>query len=618
MRNPEHKKPATSQTIVQPAKPLPPACLAACILLLVLAAVLPYLFSLHGEFVLDDHKMIERDETVHSLRSIPSAFTKGFLSGVEEKPFYYRPLVTVSYALNYAICGADAAGFKLVNLLLHAVVTLLVFILARRILSRDLPALMAALIFAVHPAHTEAVAWISARTELLAAVFALASVLAFWRYTGQGSRAWYAASVASFFAALLSKENVLILPVILAALVWIRRPRPQWRRALIELIPFAAAVLVYLVIRRVVLGYTLTQTAGPHLETRLLIASVATLEYLRILFVPGRAEPIYDIFGPAIRNPWIGLAAWVAVIGLFAGAIASFRRWPRAALSALWMLAALLPVINIIPIPNPIPVERFLYLPSVGFSLLVGPAFAWVVSLRPKPLENIWPVAAGCVIAGMLLYCAIQTYSGAPLWSNDIAITTRMVQRVPRFAEIHILAGAARADRGDLEGSMREYQTAVRISPKNPAAHRALSILYRQMGRASEAVREARIFVDLLPNLGAAHNMLGAALAESGDLAGAVRSFERASQLAPDDPAIRFNLAQAYSRNREYGRAVEQYRSGLSLRPSDERARYELGLALRELGRSGEARAELSAVARSGGQYAPRAREALAALKGSR
>jgi len=562
---------------------MPRDWLAACLVLLVLAAALPYLFSLRAEFVLDDRMMILRDDSVHSLRGIPAAFTKGFLSGIDEKPYYYRPLVTASYALNYAMFGQNPLGYKLTNLLLHVLVTVLVFALARRVLATDSAALASGLIFAVHPAHTEAVAWISARTELLAALFGLASVLAFLRYVGEGRRGWYAASVAFFLAGILSKENVLVLPLLLAALAWLRRPRPGWRRVCAELIPFAVVALAYLGVRQVVLGYMLSQTRGPHLEMRLLLAGVAILEYLRILVFAGRAEPLYDIFGPAIRSPAIAVAAWVGVVGLAAAAIAIRRRWAAAAFAAAWTLVAILPVTNIVPIPNPIPVERFLYLPSVGFSILFGMAAGWLLGLCPQGLRSAWrPVSVG-VICGVLAYCGLQTYAAAPLWSNDAALVSRMVQRVPRYGDIHKLAGAVYRSRGDDARAVAEYRAAARILPNDPEPVRALALLYRRVGDAGAGAREARKLVRLVPGDASAYNLLGGALAAAGDLPGAIRAFGQAAKLAPGDPVIRFNLARACVRNRKYTRAVEQYREGLRLRPDDERAKSELAAALAAL-----------------------------------
>ncbi len=249
-------------------------------------------------------------------------------------------------------------------------------------------------------------------------------------------------------------------------------------------------------------------------------------------------------------------------------------------------------------------------------------AASWFASLKPKQITDIWPLASGLVLAGLLGYCGIQTWSGAPLWSSDITIAKRMIQMVPRYDQFHLLLASVYRDRAE-NGNFEDYQKAIEeckaaeeISPKRPIIHRMLADMYRRVGSPKLAVQEAKKLTELLPSDGSSFNLLGASFAESGDINGAVAAFQKAALLAPDDPAIQFNLARAYARNRNYNKAVQCYRKGLDLRPEDDKAKYELGLTLMDSGRMDEARKVLAPLAKNGSDYAPRAAEALKSLGG--
>lgn len=585
----------------------------AYILLIIIAASIPFVFSLKGNFVFDDWAVVVGDKAVHSISNIPGAFVHCFGANAP----YYRPITSISYIVNNVMSDRNPLGFRIVNLLLHILCSVLVFFFARRILRGNAAPLLAALIFAVHPAHAESVAWISGRTDQLATVFALASILAFFTYDGSGKRSWYIVSLLLFLGALLSKESVIIFPVLIFILAMVRKSRPSIKKSALETMPFLIIAGIFFIARMYILGHAFfgysSETDLPFAR-RFLAAPAALLWYFKILLLPLRAEPLHDIYSRIfILQEWHPLTivcTWVGLIGLLVAAITMRRRFAVLSFGILWVIFTLIPVANVINIPWPVLCERFLYLPSVGFSMIFGLLGGWLASRKRRVLSGIF-------IWGLLMYCAFQAYAGAALWMTDVALASRMVKVAPNLIASHMFAADAYRNAGNLKQEIKQYEILIASFPATTEKYRAkLIVLYERTKNYKAAVREARILTRIKPKDASAFHVLGISLVKYGDRAGAIDAFMRASELAPNNTEFRFSLARNLAANKDYKNAVKQYRIGLKQNPGDERARFELGLALWFDGQLDAARKELSAVAEHGGMDAERARGALKEMKG--
>ena len=247
--------------------------------LIVAATVLAYANSLSGAFVFDDTKQIAGNPALRSWSNILRAFTSdvwSFQRGTLTRdipPPYYRPLFTIYLTINYQLFGVWEPGWHLMNLLVHTGATVLVYFLIKRLSGDQLIALVAALIFGLHPAHVESVSWISGIPDPLAALFYIPSLIWYVRYRTNGSMKYLLASLVAYGLSALCKETPLALPLIL--IVWEllrgssptvltnRSPRVSkgskaftTRLATIipQMIPFAIVAAAYLALRFAVLG----------------------------------------------------------------------------------------------------------------------------------------------------------------------------------------------------------------------------------------------------------------------------------------------------------------------------------------------------------------------------
>ncbi len=482
--------------------------------------------TLAGEFVFDDVPNIVENSWIRSPGGILHAFTShaaGFDPGFTTS--FYRPLMHVIYGLTLAIFGPRPWGFHLVNLAFHVAVTSVVYVLTREVFRRyaggsdpGTGALVAALVFAVHPVHTEPVAWLAGITDLSCTLFGLLALFVLLR-AGAGSwRAPVGAGVL-LLAALLSKETGAVFLVLAAVLAW-RRAREGGaapRRALPVLVVSAAVATLYAVLRVVALG-AFAPSARQHAHAfGTLVADAGALFglYLRTLVVPYDLNVLRDV--PVDRT----LSDGAAVAGLLAAALVAaalwrLRRTPLPFLAGLVVVLPILPTLYVPAIESGESVfgERYLYLPVLGLAWIV----AWAIAAVPAP----GPRRAAYATLGVLLAAgAGMSFVHAGVWRTGL----------------------------DLFGD------AAAKSPRSAAAHEGLCYANLVAQRYGDAIAECRETLRLDPgrdaarvNLATALNELGVVLARSGRIDEARVSFAEAVRLAPGNAGFRANYASAGGR----------------------------------------------------------------------
>src|SRR5262249_54740012 len=298
-------------------------------------------------------------------------------------------LVSLSYFLDLHVWGLNPFGFHLTNLLAHLATALAVLVLARRLTGNLLAASIAGVAFALHPVHTESVTFISGRTDVLSTLLFLLARLGLARCGGGGSALALAGSLGTFFLALTAKEVAVTLPLLLV--LWDLLVTPRDSRAMTDAAAprfgpltraagrygaYGAVIGLYLVIRMLSLGSLVESDPGVwgSLLTRLLTTTKIVASYAWMVLVPFPANA-HRVIVPVVAPPplaWWGAAVFLAAL-LTATAWAVLRA-PRWGFCALWFWLTLIPSVgvNLLPLPTAVMAERFLYLPSVGFCVLLG------------------------------------------------------------------------------------------------------------------------------------------------------------------------------------------------------------------------------------------------------
>jgi tetratricopeptide (TPR) repeat protein len=525
-------------------------------LLVAAAAALPYLQTLVFGFVFDDHGQIVGNPRVQSWSHLGGYFTGDVWRSPAGFPGnYYRPLFLLWLLVNHTLFDAWPAGWHLTSVGLHVLASLLVWLIARR-LGGPAVGVIAGVLFAVHPIHVEAVAWISGATEPLLAVFLLA---AFWCYL-EGRRAL---SLLAYALALLSKETAVVLPLLVAVHAWATTPRDRARGALAAAAPYLLLAGIYALARQAALGGLGHARRPIPLGTMALTWPLLLFTYLKKLFWPVGLSAFDDtryVQGVDLVHfalPCLALAAVAAALIVLA------RRSALAgviALAALWMLIPILPVLNTSVFFRELVHDRYLYLPSVGFAILIA------------VLARGVPVAIAAVVACLLSSLAVR--ETIP-WATDRRLYERGVAAAPgsAMARHGLAVEMDKLGRDDLAQALLEDNVA--RDPEYWLSVLALGILHYRHGRYDLADRELTRALSLNPDLASAHELLARIRMEQGRLDEAEAHMRRLIALQPAAPGLHYQLGRILRAKGSLEAALAEFREELRVDPSS-KARGEM------------------------------------------
>jgi tetratricopeptide (TPR) repeat protein len=508
---------------------------AAPWLALLLATAAAHGNTLANGFVWDDGEIVVRNPATRDL----SRLGEVLLSPDEVRP-YYRPLNRASYLVDHRLFGMDPRAFHAVNVLVHAASVLLLFALARRLFEARWPALLAAALLAVHPIHAESVSFVTARNNLFALGFALATLVLFVDATRRRSRAAAWLSGAAFFLGLASKEQAaMVLPV---AAAWLLLPGTgaAWRgwRAWRALVPHACALGAYVVLRWIALGGPLAAgEAAQGLLARLAQNAWVMPRYLSLVLWPDRLT-IFHAPAPPDGVLEIGaiVAAWLAV----ALAVLFLVRRPSlpAAVGLLWLAANLVPIANVVPLPATTPMaERYFHAPAVGLWLLAADAALRLGGTGGRRRG----ILVACAAVALALLGA-RTVARNRDWRDDLALARSAVAADPRATRAWFNLGVTLKDAGDVDGAERAWRAALAIDPRDAESLTQLGTLAAVRGDLAQAEHLLRRALGVDPEIATAHLNLGRICDRTGRPREALGHYEAGLALTDDaaerEPAV--------------------------------------------------------------------------------
>jgi tetratricopeptide (TPR) repeat protein len=479
----------------------------------------------------------------------------------------YRPLATVSYHFDYVLWGKAACGYIWTNAGIHCANVLLVCLLAIPVLGSAAGACAAALLFAFHPVHAEAVNWVENRSLLLGTTFFLAATLLFIQSNGRGWRC--AMSLVTFIAALFSLELNVTLPAFLVA--YALCTRRSVRQATVPTLPFWAVAIAFFLFHHHVFGAGDPRkladtpfTAGTKAATVL-----ETLEiYARLLVFPFHQSADTPFVIPACITA-LHVLVGLGVLAMVGGALlASSKGEGGIAFALLWLLLALAPTSNVIFLATRPIAEQRLYLPSVGLALLCG-------ALVAIPRSGVQRLAA----AALMLLCAASTHRNF-VWRSDYWLWRDTAISSPDRWRAWLNLGSAYDKAALLGRAARCYERSLAIV-QTPQALNGLARLKRSQGDLAAAA--ALLGQSLkLKRVAETHANLAAIHAELGRLADAEAEYRQALALSPRLAQAHMGLGDVCRIKGDLPEALERYRQALALSSGLLQAHHNMGVLLKQ------------------------------------
>ena len=526
----------------------------------VLVPLLVYVNSLGNGFTFDDHAIVEDNPSVLALDAA-HVFSSPYWPNREHAGLY-RPLTTLSLALNYAVHGFRPLGYHAVNVVLHVANSVLVFLLVGPLLRRPF-AMWAALVFALHPIQTEAVNGIVGRAELLSAFWVLVACLLYVRSAvSRGGRldGHYLMSLGASFLAMCSKENAVCLIGWLVVYDWVWVHRGRWPKGFAGFfktglpcyVPYLALIGLFLFIRTHVVGAILLPTPPaifdtplPHLAglSRWLTVLAAAGVYFRLLVFPIWLSPDYSYGEIPIATSILDPAAWVPLgILLFVlGAVFTSlhrRQFLSGVLGLSFFAVAFAPVSNFVVIIGTILGERLLYLPMVGVALFVGSiASRRAFGAKPRALA-----LAGVLLLGTM---GVRTAARNADWHDDVTLFSAAIHDGNRSAKVYYNLGVGYRKQGRHPEALEAFEQLAQIKADDPDSWKYLGIAYAEQGLFARSLAAYARAVGLDSTRTDLWKRLGDVSVRQADWAGAEAAYAHVVSALPEDVDARYDLANA-------------------------------------------------------------------------
>jgi len=589
MQRDEHRK--------TPARPL--LFGAAAIVLITLVLYIP---AMRGGFVWDDDSFLTDNPII---KADDGLYRFWFTT---EAPDYF-PLTSSTLWLEWRAWGMNAFGYHLVNILLHIVNSLLIWLILMRL---KIPgAWLAALIFAVHPVNVEAVAWITQRKSTLPMTFYLLSLLLYLRFEATGRYRIYGFSLGSFLLAMLSKTSVVMGPFVLLGCAWWQRGKitlRDLRRSIpfFALSGFLSLVTIWFQYNRSI-GDDIVRTDG--FLSRLAGAGWAAWFYLYKAILPFKLSFVYPRW-TIDTSSVLSFLPGLLLIGLLTLFWQYRKGWGRPFLfGSGYFVVTLFPVLgffNIYFMRYSLVADHWQYQSIIGIIALAVGLICHFSAGRSRKTRQAVTAAMVVVIA----LFGLQTWQQGQIYKDQETLFLDTIAKDPRCWMAQYNLGHAAQNEGKFGDALRYYERAQRIQPDNPDPLNNMGNVLLKQGRVDEAIARFSEALRIKPDFSDAHYNLGIALERRGKPHQAIDHFYEALRIRPAFAEVHNNLGNILAIQGRSHQAIAHFSRALRIRPDFTDAHFNLGILLKRLGRFPEAASHFRTVLNIQPDY-PKARRNL-------
>ena len=561
-------------------------------LFIILAGILLYSNTLDVPFYLDDYHNISENSAIQ----LNKLTVKSIIEAGTQSPTSKRPVANISFALNYFIDQANVFGYHLVNIIIHIVAGLALFLfvnltfktpaLKAKYPSSHLIAFWAVILWFVHPIQTQSVTYIVQRMNSMAAMF---YIIAFWfyakaRFSGGRKKGflYFGGTAISWLLAMGCKEIAATLPFLLFFYEWIffQKGEVGWIK---KKIPYVVVLSVILfIIVSLYLGKEPWNTILQGYDSRHFSLTERVLTEFRVLFfyisllflpIPGRLGLEHDFsLSVSLLQPLSTFIACCGILALLFYAFAVVRRRPLISFSIIWFLGNLVIESSIIPLE--IIFEHRLYLPSMFFFLPIC-----AIVLQYRKLRNI----SLLFFTFFLVLFGASTYGRNSDWNDPALFWRKNISIAPKSERVHNNLGSVLLRQGKPADAIIYLEEAIQLNPFFSPAYNNLGLAYFRQRRLSDAVKYFRKALSYNPNIFEAHLNLGGIYGEMGNYQQGLVHLEEAARIKPASAPVHNNLANLLLLLGRYDEAIRHYDEALEYNPQYEDARYNRQIAMKQL-----------------------------------
>ncbi|HHT9107040.1 MAG TPA: tetratricopeptide repeat protein [Candidatus Wunengus sp. YC63] len=589
------------------------------VLLIIFISFLVYLNALRNGFVWDDMVLIADNEGINKWGCFWENFVRDFFDTtddtIEFKYGYYRPIISLSYMIDYALWGLKPWGFHLSNIIFHTISCVLVYLIFNSLFNNRSISITTSLLFACHPIHTESVTWISGRTDIIAGMFFLS---AFYLYQKaihsplpgernsslcnrevlklfyKQSKIFYVCSIILFAVAMLCKEMVATLPFLIIAythfFVGLRNGR-QCKISLLLSTPYFFVILLYGIIRFTILGiHTVDNPGGEEMKgfyPTLFSFTKTIFIYLCKLIYPAHLNAYiqnpmsFSITEPTVFSSAIGVSFLIFLI------VWLKKRWAGMSFLILFYLVTLLPLSNFIRISAPwdmgfVTAERFLYIPSLGFCGIISVLLttAWKSWKRSFSILRYTTIS---LFIALLIFYSGQTLLRNRDWIDEKTFFSKTLKEAPNAALLHHAMGNVYVREENYERALGYYKNSLELYPLYHAAYNNIGTIYSKQGLYDQALAAFKEAIKINPDYIQSHFNLGTTYYQKGMTEDASREFKIVLTFNKNYVKAHNNLGIIYAENGQLHEAIAEFEEVLKLDPHSEKALNNLAIIKEEL-----------------------------------
>jgi len=560
-------------------------------------SIIVYLNCLQNSFVYDDDSTIINNYFIRHWSNLPALFTNKYFALSAE--LTYRPVVTLSYFIDYTFWHLNPLGYHLTNILLHAINSVLVFIFALQVFKNRTPAFVSALFFSSYPLFSEVVNAIGFREDLLACMFFILAFICYLKANQQRYILYYLISLFCYFLALFSKEMAITLPIVIVLYDVIFKGYLYMKSKYLYYLGYFFVATFYILNRFFFLHNPL-ESQIPYPQGSFFVNFLTMIHvmasYVKLLFLPFHLNADYVIpFSTSILKA----SFWLSVLLFIAIGIFSFRlRFQNRHIFffILWFFVTLIPVMNIIPLGN-IMAERYLYIPGAGFSMIVACLLSKMQSNYSIACFNgIIPYISDVFVRRItapylslsipFIFIVFFILSGNAYltckrnydWKDGMWLWSKTTLTSPNSFRAHINLGNAYEKKGLNAAAFKEYQKALSIDPNDADIYSNLGIYYNKMNLFDDAIQHFIRCLNINPKHPGAYNNLGVVFTRQRRLDDAILSFKQAISINPLYPDAHNNLGIAYYRKGLMNEAEGEFKLAISIEPYHAEAHNDLGI----------------------------------------